>query len=329
MPLVRFLAIGLGKLLSKVFGLATMSFFGRMPSRDDDRIALIGVASLTWLATAIAAAVPAVAEMMIPFVDDDAVARWTAVVLTVAMPPAIGGLVASLHNHRGEGVAASAGHVVRGYLYTAVVSLTVTALVIVVPLVMASYLVRRFAVVRCMVMIPDGAYDRTVDHLREVLASAGIEAEVEEPNRLIAWLFRWLGWVLGYVFARQVPGRMQVLRGTQDDAWFEITVHAADLTIVGHRWVAHLVRARLVEGIDERVLYFTWDDDAQALEERIRGCRADLEAGRHVPREALDEMIEDLAHLQLDGEAWDSVRRLIYRLERDAAGARRDRTPTA
>lgn len=329
MPIVRFLAISLGKLLSKVFGLATMSFFGRMPSRDDDRIALIGVASLTWLATAIAAVVPAAAEMMIPLVDDDEVARWTAVALTVMMPPAIGGLVATLHNHRGEGVGAGVRHVVRGYQYAAVIGLTVTALVVVVPIVKANYLARRFTVVRCMVMIPDGAYDDTVDHLREVLASAGIEAEVEEPNRAISWLFRWLGWVLGQVFARDIPRRLRVLRGQHDDDWFEITVHAADLTIIGHRWVAHLVRARLVEGIDERVLYFTWDDDSQALEERIRSCRATLAEGGQVTRDTLDEMIEDLAHLQLDGEAWDSVRRLVYRLERDAAGATHDRTPTA
>ncbi len=39
MPPIRFTAFGTAKTLSKIFGLATMACFGRMPSRDDDQLA--------------------------------------------------------------------------------------------------------------------------------------------------------------------------------------------------------------------------------------------------------------------------------------------------
>jgi hypothetical protein len=318
MPVIRFLAVGLGKVLSKVFGLATMSFFGRMPSRDDDRIAMIGIASLTWLTLVVAAFVPALAEAMVPFLDDEDLARRLTVATVIVLPPVIGAVAATMHNNRGSTIAGKLGYLASGYLYAAVIGVTVTALIVTVPLIKASYLVKRFTVVRTMVMIPEGAYDEALDHLREVLRSAGLECSVQAPSSFILTPFRWLGWVLGRVFDRDVADKMCVLRGRHDGDWFEIAVHAADISIIGNRRVAHLVHAALVDGLDERVLYLTWDDESQALERRIRHARERLDAGKPVERAELERMVEQLAALQLDREAWDAVRRLIYRLERDA-----------
>ncbi len=321
MPVLRLLAVGLGKILSKVFGLATMTFFGRMPSRDDDRIAAIGVGSLLWLSLAVAALWPALAELLIPFVDDAGAARATSALLAVGLPPVIGLLVAAMHNNRGAGARSHLTHTVGGYVYAAVISVAVTALIVVVPLLKASYIVKRFTVVRVMIMIPAGCYARTIEHFEGILREAGFDASIEEPNRLMRLLFRWLGWVLGRIFHREVADELKVLRGWCEGDWFEVTVHAADVSIIGSRRATHLVHAALVDGMDERVVHLTWDDASQALEQRVRDARDRIEAGEAVDDDELRGFVDELARLELDREAWDAVRRLVYRLEVDAARA--------
>lgn len=321
MPVIRFIAIGLGKILSKVFGLATMSFFGRMPSRDDDRIALVGVASLTWLAIVAAAIWPEVAEMIVPLgTDDDAIRRAVAIVLAILTPLGIGGVVASLHNNRAQGLgpARLTGFVLSGFVYAAVIGVTVTALVVAVPIIKASYIVRRFAVVRMMVMIEEGRHDRVVEHVQQTLEAGDLEVEEAAPNRLIAVLFDWLGWVLGRVFNRPVAQELRILNVDDGDEHAEINIHAADLTIVGDRRLAHRVLAILADHLDEREIHLTWDEGSQDLERRASECRDRLEAGQVVERETLEEMVGELERLQLDREGWDAVRRVLYRLERDA-----------
>lgn len=326
MPIVRLLAVGLGKLLSKVFGLATVSFFGRMPSRDDDRIALIGVLSLTWLTLVAGALWPTFAELFIPFVDDEEVARTASLVLAVVTPPAIGIVTATMHNNRGRGPKRALGYVVSGYVYATVIGLTVVGIVVTVPVLKASYLLRRFTVARVMVMIPAGEYERAVAQLRSILSEAGIEHAEEELNRVIRGQFRLLGWILARVFNRDVADDMRVLRGEHDGEWFEVTIHAADISIIGRRRAVHLVRASLVERLGDDVVYLTWDDESQALEDDARDYRGSIRRGSPVDREGIDDLVARLARIQLDKEPWDAMRRLLYRLERDNERARNERS---
>jgi hypothetical protein len=71
MPIFRFVVYGIAKTLSKVFGLATMAFFGRMPSRDDDKLAGVGLIAVSWVPVVVAIFWPALAEFIIPFAPDD------------------------------------------------------------------------------------------------------------------------------------------------------------------------------------------------------------------------------------------------------------------
>lgn len=319
MPIVRFLTVGLGKMLSKVFGLATMSFFGRLPSRDDDRIALVGVLSLTWLSLLVASAWPSAAELFIPFVDDEDLARLIAVALVVLVPLGVGFVVATMHNNRGSGLPDMLRYVLSGYLYVAVIGATVAAIVVTVPVLKASYIVRRFSVSRFMVMIPAGHYDTAVDRIRDILIEGDIEVSDEQVHPVISTLFRLLGWILGRVFDRDVADEMRALRGWQDGDWLEITVHAADISIIGSRRVVHLVRATLAEHLGDESVYLSWDDRSQALEDDINACRRRLQDGHPPDQHHLDDLVARLSTLQLDQEAWDAVRRLLYRLERDTA----------
>lgn len=324
MPVFRVIAIAIAKTLSKVFGLATMSFFGRMPSRDDDKIALIGVASLTWLPIALAIPIPALAELIIPFApDDETLTRWIAIGLTVAVPLAVGTVVTRMHNNRGEGAGPAARRIVAGFWYTPVIGLTVAAIVVVVPVLKSSYLARRFTTMRIMVMLPSGSYDEALEHLVRCIREQDIDVEVTRPNPVIDRLFRVLAFVLGQVFGRDVADRMRMATGKDADGEsFEVTVHPADLTIVGKQHIASKLHAIVADSLDERKMYLTWDDDSQALEDRLRQLRDRLDDGGVFEREEVEQLEDDLRELELEQEEWNAVRRSIYRLDRDLALAR-------
>ena len=321
-PIVRFIIVGLGKVLSKVFGLATMSFFGRMPSRDDDRIALVGILSLTWLTLLVGGLWPGFAELFIPFVEDATAAQVASAALAAVLPLAIGGITATMHNNRGAGPVL--GYIFSGYVYAAVIGLTVTGIVVTVPVLKASYLVRRFAVARVMIMIPAGRYDEAFERVHSILEDVGIHARAEEINPVIRGHFRALGWILGRVFRRDIADDMRVLRGRQDGDWFEVTVHAADISIIGTRRVVHRVRATLVEHLGDEVIYLTWDDTSQQLEDDAASYRARIRDGEPVARADIATLVDRLAGVQLDQEPWDALRRMLYRLECDNERLRAD-----
>ena len=329
MHVFRFIAVGLAKTLSKVFGLATMSFFGRMPSREDDKVALVGIVSITWIPIVAAIFVPELAEMIIPFApEDEQLTRWIAVALAVSIPVVVGISVAMMRNNRRRGVRHTTIQVLMGFPYTAIVGGTVALVVIAVPLVKVAYVLRRFEVMRVLVMVESGAYQGTLDHIVDRLEAKGVEVTVNRPNRVIDTLFRLLGWVLGRIFERDVADEMRVLRPKDEDVdrdqWFEVTLHAADMTIIGPQEIASRLHAILADAMDERVLYLTWDDDSQELEDRIRSARQRLDAGEQLARSETEALVDDLADLALGKEEWDAVRRLIYRLERDAEAQRAD-----
>jgi hypothetical protein len=320
MGLVRFVVYGVAKTLSKVFGLATMAFFGRMPSRDDDRMALVGLASITWIPVLAAIVFPPIAEFLIPFApEDEGLLRLLSVAIAVAIPLMVGALVASLHNHQDSSWGHRLRHVLHGFWYTPVIGFAVTGVILVVPFVKTTHLLRRFDVQRLLVMIPEGTYDDALDHVVESLRRRGVEADIEEPSRPIGWMFRLLGYVLGHIFDRDVADRLQVVRGHDaDGGWFEVNVHAADLSIVGKEKQTCRIHAILAEELDERQVYFTWDDDSQALEDRMRDLRVRLGADEEPDLDEVRQLAEDLATIQLDKEEWNNVRRNLYRLERDA-----------
>jgi hypothetical protein len=332
MPIIRFIVYGIAKTLSKVFGLATMSFFGRLPSRDDDKIALVGLLSISWVPVVVAVAFPAFGEMVIPFApDDDGMIRLIAAVTAVVLPLTVGVLVSLMHNQANRSAAARLSQLGKGFWYTPLIGLTVSAVVVVVPLVKITHITRRLDVQRLMVMIPEGSYETVLDHARQRLRERGIDVERRPPNTVVQTLFRLLGFVLRHIFDRDVADDMQLLRGHDvDGGWFEITVHAADISIIGRQRQTCRLHAVLAEELDERIVYFTWDDASQDLEDRMRELRERLEADERVDPDDVEQIAQDLAGLELDKEEWNNVRRNLYRLERDvyrAAMGRGSRQP--
>lgn len=317
MPLVRSLVMGLAKLLSKLFGLATVTFFGRMPSRDSDKMALVALLSVTWL-VALAALVHPDVVAPLPWVPrDDASRRLLALGAVLALPVVNGVIISRVHNREG-GLGDTLRQLTAGYLHTSIIGAVVVATALVVPIVKANYFVRRFEPQHLMVMIPRGDYDDAHEHLLELLERHDASPRRTRANPLVRWLFRGLAFVVGRIFRRDVASEMRVIRGELGEGgWYEITLHATDITILGRDRETSLLLPLLADEIDERVVYFTWDDASQAVEDRMRDARQRLEDGEEVDPDEVADLADEVRGLGLDKEEWDAIRRNLYRLERD------------
>lgn len=324
---LRFVVYGIAKALSKVFGLATIAFFGRMPSRDDDRIALVGMLALTWIPVVVAIPYPAVGKFIIPFApEDDQLLRGTAIAIAVAIPFLNGFLVRGLHNQDGTSRAHGVQEVFRGWWYTLVIGVTMSLVVIIVPIVKAGHLAQRYEVERLMVMVGADEQDALVQHVCRILRERGIHAEPHPPATILRKLFGAMAYVLGDIFRRDVARDLVTIRGEDaDEEFFEVAVHASDLTIIGKQKQVCRVYAVLAEGLDPRVVHVTWDDASQALEDRLREQWQRLDDGETVDEDEIDQLVQDLATMELDQEEWNNLRRHLYRLERDVAEAARAR----
>lgn len=317
MPLVRFLVMGVAKVLSKVFGLATMAFFGRMPSRDSDKMALVALLSLTWLVAVAGIVYPDLAEMIPGMPEDEQLRRLLALATALVIPGVNGAVISRLHN-RGGGIRDTLVQVVAGYPYTAIIGGVVTGVVLLVPIVKVNYLVRRFETKHLMVMIPEGSYDEAYEHVIDLLEHHDAAPERAEANPVVRAMFRALTFVVERIFCRRVASDMRVIRGELGDGgWYEITMHATDITILGRDAATSMLLPVLADELDERILYFTWDDDSQAVEDRMRDCRQRLEDGEDVDPDEVADLVEQMRGLGLDKEEWDALRRNLYRLERD------------
>jgi hypothetical protein len=318
MPLIRVFGLAIAKSLSKLFGLATITFFGRVPSRDDDKVGAMGLLSITWYVVLAAIVFPPIGELVFPFLDDEQVIRWLAVLLAVTVPPVVGFLVTRMHNRRDErGAAQVARELLFGYGYSVILGGLVLALIIVVPVVKGSYIVRRFDLKHIAVLIDGPGYEKTLEAVRGALARHELETEVRQPHWTIYRIFTWLAWLEGHVFRREVADEMQVLRGRVGDEKFEVTLHATDISILGTQHATTVVMSILGEELTEEHLYFTWDDEAQEVEDRIRELRAALEqGGPELPDEDdVAELADRLRDLSLEAEEWNAVRRQLYMLQ--------------
>ena len=325
MPLVRFLVVGVAKVLSKVFGLATMTFFGRMPSRDADKMAIVALLSLTWLVALAGLAVPDLAEMLPGMPEDDTARRLIALATVLVIPVVNGAIISRVHNREG-GVRDTLVQVVGGFPYTAIIGGVVAAVVVTVPLVKANYIVRRFETKHLMVMIPEGRYDDAFEHMIELLEDHDAAPQPAQANPLVRGMFRALTFVIERIFRRRIATDMRVIRGeVGDGGWYEITMHATDITILGRDTQTSMLLPVLADELDERILYFTWDDESQQVEGEMSDIRQRLEDGEEVEPDEVAELAERVRGLGLDKEEWDALRRNLYRLERDLYRIRLDR----
>lgn len=321
-PLLRLVPLLVAKSLSKLFGLATAIFFGRVPSQDDDKASLVGLLSLVWLALLAAVAAPAVAETMLPMLpEDDALLRATAAGLVLADGAAVGGLIGRTANRRERG-ARLALTTVQGYGYALIIGALVIALVLVVPVVKASHLVRRLEMQHMAVMITPAAFDDVRDHIVATLRAHDLDVCPSSENRVLAALFHALVWVEEKIFWRDMAHQVSHIRGELAHGPLVVELHPTDLAVRGRRADATYAFGVLADTLDHRHVYFSWDDAAQDLEDRIAEARRRAADGEPDTDDAIAGFAEELRTLRLSAEQWSAIRRQIHRLEADVLRAR-------
>jgi hypothetical protein len=318
MPFFRVVGLAIAKTFSKLFGLATITFFGRLPSRDDDKVGAIGLISISWLVVLAAIVFPPIGELIFPFLDDEDVIRVLAIVLGIVLPLIVGALVHSVHNREDEHSARTlARDLIFGYGYAAIIGGLVAVLVLVVPIVKASYILRLFDLKHLAVMIRLDDYEETLEQIRGALARHGLETRVERPHWSIYWIFRGLSWIEGRIFRREVADQMHIVRGDIPNGdTFEVTLHATDISVLGSKKATSFVMAILAEELDEEHVYFSWDDASQELEDRIRAAQQRVyEDGEPTEDEEIDAICAELRELELSSEEWNAIRRQLFKLE--------------
>ncbi len=315
MPLFRLVMLAIAKTFSKLFSVATVTFFGRAPTRDDDKLGMVGVLSLVWLGALVAVAVPTVAETLIPFLpDDETLLRGVAIALAVLLPPAVGITISRVQNQP-DTRRNMLVHVALGYAYATVIGLLTLALVLVVPVVKASELARRYDLQHLAVMVPPDRHDDFRAHVTEVMSRHGHALHEEPQPAPVRGLFKGLAHTESRIFRRGIDVQMRRLVADIDGERCQLTLHATDLSILAPRETASRAFALLADELDPRVVYFSWDDASQRVERAVCRCLDEIDAGRPCAREDVESLVEELRGVGLEPPEWNAVRRQLYRVE--------------
>lgn len=315
MPVVRLVMLAIAKTFSKLFSIATVTFFGRAPTRDDDKLGLVGVLSLVWLGALVSVAVPEVAETLIPFLpDDEALLRGVAIAMAVLLPPVVGITISRVQNQP-DSRRNLLVHLVFGYGYAAVIGLLTVSLVLVVPVVKATELARRFDLQHLAVMVPPDRHEDFREHVTEVMSRRGHAVHVDPHPAVVRALFRGLARTEARIFRRGLDVQMRRLVADINGQRCELTLHATDLSILAPRETASHAFALLADELDPRIVYFSWDDASQRIERAVCRCMDEIDAGRPCDRGHVQDLVEDLRQVGLEPPEWNAVRRQLYRVE--------------
>lgn len=316
MPLVRILMTGLAKVLSKVFSMATLTFFGRLPTQDSSKLSFMGLISLYWIYILVSVFFPALAEMLIPFIpEDETIIRGTSLALTLFLPLTLGYTSLKLENR--DPNSSVIKQLLMGYVYAFVLGFLSMVLVVVIPLIKIPSILKMHTQQQFAVMIRKGKYDDVMDEIKDILEKYEMKIEVHDPKKPVWLCFISLTYVLEHIFNKTIAKKMKNLVVDVDGENVEVTVHATDISILGPKNETLQVKHILSEEIEPEHLYFSWDDSIQKIEDKLRELKNQQEKGKEIDLKTLQDATLNLRKAALENEDWNAIRRQIYKIERD------------
>ncbi|TMW71829.1 hypothetical protein [Alteribacter natronophilus] len=316
MPYFRVILTGIAKLLSKVFSMATLTFFGRIPSRDNSKVSLMGLLSLYWLYVFISILFPDIAELFIPFIpDDETIIRITSIAIFILLPLVVGYISTRMEN-RSENSSA-VRQTLMGYPYALTLGILSTLLIVIIPIMKLPKIMKMHEQTQFAIMIRKGKYDDVLEELEEILNRDGMSVELHSPNRFIWTCFITLSRVLESIYNRKISKRMKYMTVEVEGEKVEITLHATDLSMIGPKRQVFYLKHLLSEELEPENLYFAWDESVQEVEDRICTLKERLAAGEDITHGEITELTDSLRTKPLANEDWNAVRRQLYKLERD------------
>lgn len=315
MFLLKFIMGMSSKLLSKLFSFATMSFLGRVPSKDDSKVSFIGVLSFYWLLIGFSILFPHYLSNIILFAPKDPkIVRAISIFIFILIPLVCGWTTTKVSNYKKE-KRPLWKQLVMGYPYAFTLGFLVIGLILTIPIIKAPYFLYMYYLDSIKIMIHKGNYDDAIQEITSILKEHGIEGEVSYPPKLLWWQFMALIWVEGEIFHNEMSKEMKVIKGTHSEQHFQIIVHATDVAITARRGLATKIRAILSENLSEENMYFSWDEKGHEIEDKIKEYKQNLASDETIEENKVQQLVEDLREVGLSQEEWSAIRKQIFKLE--------------
>jgi hypothetical protein len=304
-----------GRILTTTLGWAGVLLFGRVRKDRQVILAAITFGSVVWAALLVGVIVPDVGTFLLAFVPvpDFVDPLWVRIAMLVAaalLPLVVGGAILlvldSADRPKGRDAVAL---VLRGYLVTAALALTLVFLAVIGTVRKARVLAKRWSDAHIPAVVRPGSYDRVVVDLERALDDADLSVTSRDAPAVLAAPGRMLASVAGTYFRSLVPDRLKQLTGSG----IEVLIHQSDIAISGGKSEVARARAAIASRLTSTAVYRTTSAEAQAIEHR-------LEMLAHDPSNAWAELRwvdEELATIELDADEWEVLYRIRLQVERD------------
>jgi hypothetical protein len=304
-----------GRILTTTLGWAGVLLFGRVRKDRQVILAAITFGSVVWAALLVGVLVPDIGTFLLAFVPvpDFVDPLWVRIAMLVAaalLPLVVGGAILLLLDpaDRPKGKDAVT-LVLRGYLVTAALALTLVFLAVIGTVRKARVLAKRWSDAHIPAVVRPGSYERVVADLERALDDADLSVTSRDAPAVLAVPGRMLASVAGRYFSSLVPDRVKQLTGSG----IEVLVHQSDIAISGGKSEVARARAAIASRLTSTAVYRTTSAEAQAIELR-------LEKLAHDPSHAFAELRsidEELATIELDADEWEVLYRIRLQVERD------------
>lgn len=312
-----------GKILSTVFGWATILLFGRVARSRQLYLSAINFGSVLWLVVLIGVAYPPFATWMLGFVTlpqwiNDEWVRPGMIVATAIIPPALGAvsLLMIEPSKRPTTLGGRVAAIVRGYPHTLGFALALVMLTGFAPFMMLPTILRRWTTQHVAVIVESKDYLNIVAEVEKLLAETGFELKRHSASWMMRFPTKVLTVLAGGAVKNQVADQLAVLKGRS----LEVTLHPSDLVISGKEHEVARARAVISERMAFSPAHFTSDKEANALEDRLaeiwsqiqtHGTANDLEARRQ-----LAAVAHALERVDFPYEEWEVLFRQQLLVER-------------
>lgn len=304
-----------GTILNTALGWATIMLFGKVPKDRQLYVTLSTLGAIVWLIALLGVAFPAVAIFILSFARlSGVIARdWVRIAMAalVIVTPALVGfdsLYTMPPERRPKSAHARIRAILKGYPYTAGLSITVVMMFVFAPAMQVRNMIRRWTAVHIPIIVESQNYLAVVDSIQKTLDRNGVKTTrtpsslmLRLPTRLLTLMAR--GAVHGLI-----ADNLTTLVSPE----LEIMLHPSDLVVRGkERNVAH-AQSIIAERLGFTKAYMTWDKEANDLEDLMSQIWRDVVAGRVGAQAALsrlEEVERKLREIHLAYDEWEVLLR--------------------
>jgi hypothetical protein len=316
-----------GKLLTTTLGWASILLFGRVPQDRQIVLALVTFGSVVWAIVGLGVVLPYVGAFLLaavpaPDLIGESWLRLAMLIAALLLPAVVGAasvfVVEPARRARGRGLIEQ---VLRGYVMSPVLALTLLLLAAVGVARFVHHLALRWSDAHVPIVVRPGGYERVLVDIERALDDAGLDVERREAPAILALPGRMLGAIAGAGIRSLVPNRLTELRGQG----LEVGLYPSDIAIAGEKLCVARARAAIASRLTATAASMTTSAEAQRIEARLEQLSAARvaggtpgdEASRSAPFAELRAIDTALATLLVPHDEWEILYRQRLQVERD------------